>query len=37
MPLDLADEVIGPEGALSVAEAIAGIDCPPAPELYRGL
>lgn len=37
MSLDLADEVIGPEGTVSVAAAIAGIDCPPAPELYRGL
>jgi hypothetical protein len=37
MALDLADEVIGPAGRMPVPEAVAAIDCPPAPELYRTL
>lgn len=37
MPLHLADVVAGPEGNGAVADAIAAIDCPPAPELYRTL
>jgi hypothetical protein len=34
---DLIDEVVGPGGRGSVPEAVAAIDCPPAPELYRTL
>jgi hypothetical protein len=37
MPLRLADAVIGPTGRQSVSEAVAAIDCPPAPELYHAL
>lgn len=37
LPLDLADVVAGPDGNGSVADALASIDCPPAPELYRTL
>ena len=37
LPVDLVDEVVGPTGRRPVNEAVAGIDCPPAPELYRAL
>ncbi len=34
VPLALVDQVAGPEGLTSVAEAVAGADCPVAPELF---
>jgi len=36
VPLDLVDRVIGPRGAESVTEALQRIDCPIAPELFKG-
>lgn len=33
VPLDLAHRVVGPTGAVSVADALALVDCPLAPEL----
>lgn len=37
MSLALVDEVAGPTGRITPGDAVAGIDCPPAPELYRAL
>jgi hypothetical protein len=36
VPLDLVDRVVGPRGPETVADALARIDCPVAPELFRG-
>lgn len=36
LPLSLVDQVIGPRGAQSVEDAIKRIDCPVAPELFKG-
>lgn len=36
VPLDLVDRVIGPNGAGSVSEILRQVDCPVAPELFRG-
>ncbi|MCX7620605.1 MAG: hypothetical protein N2037_07150 [Acidimicrobiales bacterium] len=36
VPLELVDQVIGPVGAESVAEAFARCDCPVVPELFKG-
>ncbi|HUZ44892.1 MAG TPA: hypothetical protein VMU63_10855 [Acidimicrobiales bacterium] len=35
VPVDLIDQVIGPDGARSGAELASGADCPVAPELLR--
>jgi len=37
VPLDLADQVVGPWGAGSVAEALTHTDCPVAAELFKGV
>ena len=34
VPLSLVDRVAGPDGLVSVAEAVANTDCPVAPELF---
>lgn len=34
VPLELVDQVAGPDGLVSVAEAISSTDCPVAPELF---
>jgi hypothetical protein len=36
VPLDLVDQVIGPRGPEPVAAALAHVDCPIAPELFKG-
>lgn len=36
VPLDLVDRIAGPRGVEPVAEALARIDCPVVPELFRG-
>jgi hypothetical protein len=36
VPLDLIDRLVGPRGPEPVAEALRRIDCPVAPELFRG-
>jgi hypothetical protein len=36
VPLDLVDQLVGPRGPEPVAEALARIDCPIAPELFKG-
>jgi hypothetical protein len=36
VPLDLVDRVVGPRGCESVADALQRIDCPIAPELFKG-
>jgi len=35
VPLDLIDQVVGPDGLASVPEAVGRTDCPIAPELFR--
>ncbi|MGH9243715.1 MAG: hypothetical protein ACRD29_05230 [Acidimicrobiales bacterium] len=37
VPLDLVDVVVGSTGRLTPAEAVAGADCPVAPELLRAV
>jgi hypothetical protein len=37
LPLDLVDQVVGPDGPQSVLEALRRTDCPVAPELLREL
>ena len=34
VPLSLVDKVAGPDGLVSVAEAVASTGCPVAPELF---
>ncbi len=34
VPLALVDQIAGPEGLVSVAEAVSSTDCPVAPELF---
>ncbi len=34
VPLALVDMVVGPEGLMTVADAVSGTDCPVAPELF---
>jgi hypothetical protein len=36
VPLDLIDQIAGPRGLESVADALARTDCPVVPELFRG-
>jgi hypothetical protein len=36
VPLDLVDRIVGPRGVESVADALQRIDCPIAPELFKG-
>ena len=36
VPLDLVDRIVGPIGPLEVADALRRIDCPIAPELFKG-
>ena len=36
VPLDLVDRIVGPTGALPVADALRRTDCPVAPELFKG-
>ncbi len=36
VPLELVDRVVGTRGPEAVADALARIDCPVAPELFRG-
>ena len=36
VPLDLVDHVVGPRGVETVAEALQRVDCPVAPELFKG-
>jgi hypothetical protein len=35
VPLDLVDQVVGPDGPLDAADALSRADCPVAPELTR--
>lgn len=37
VPLDLVDQIVGPEGPEPVAEALRRCDCPVAPELFKQL
>jgi hypothetical protein len=37
VPLDLVDRIVGPRGPESVTEALQRIDCPVAPELFKGI
>jgi hypothetical protein len=37
MPLDLVDTVAGPWGTGTTAEALTHVDCPIAPELFKGV
>ena len=36
VPLDLVDRIVGPRGTESVTEALQRVDCPIAPELFKG-
>ena len=36
VPLDLVDVIVGPRGPEPVAEALRRVDCPIAPELFKG-
>jgi hypothetical protein len=36
VPLDLVDRIVGSRGPETVAEALQHIDCPVAPELFKG-
>jgi hypothetical protein len=36
IPLDLVDRIVGPRGVEPVADALRRIDCPIAPELFKG-
>jgi hypothetical protein len=36
VPLDLVDHIVGPRGLQSVADALQRVDCPVAPELFKG-
>lgn len=36
VPLDLVDRIVGPSGPEPVADALRRIDCPVAPELFKG-
>lgn len=36
VPLDLVDRMVGPRGPESVTEALQRVDCPIAPELFKG-
>ncbi len=36
VPLDLVDRIVGPVGPLEVTDALRRIDCPIAPELFKG-
>jgi hypothetical protein len=36
VPLDLVDHVVGPRGVETVADALQQVDCPVAPELFKG-
>ncbi len=36
VPLDLVDRIVGPTGPLAVVDALRRIDCPVAPELFKG-
>ena len=36
VPLDLVDRIVGPRGVESVPDALQRVDCPIAPELFKG-
>lgn len=37
VPLDLVDQIVGPNGPEPVPVALQNVDCPIAPELFRGI